>query len=124
MTDDLKSRTLANRRTLSLSTARHVAGFLQHLEGEHGAGDDEVIERALSHAVRAAWAQGEPWAVEYVQAAVDHHKGGVDRALALAGQAGWDPVDTVAALPGMDCGTAAFILGRGEACPQPEDGSA
>lgn len=75
MTDDLKTRIQANCRTLSLPTARHVTGLLQRLEAEHETGSEEVIERAFSDAVRAAWTQDEPWAVEYVRATVNDQTG-------------------------------------------------
>ncbi|MEU5196103.1 hypothetical protein AB0G86_18935 [Streptomyces scabiei] len=122
MTDDLTTRIQANCRNLSLPTARYVAGLLERLQAEHETGSEEVIERAFSDAVRAAWTQDEPWAVEYVRETVNDQLGGVDSALALAGQAGWEPGDTVAALSTMDHDTAAFLLGQRAESRSPTDG--
>lgn len=122
MTDDLTTRIQANCRNLSQPTARHVAGLLQRLEAEHSTGSEEGIERAFSDAVRAAWTQDEPWAVEYIQGAVTNQQDAVNGALALAGQVGWEPVDTVAALSTMDHDTAAFLLGQPAQSRSPADG--
>ncbi|MGX5183420.1 hypothetical protein ACWKT5_11520 [Streptomyces avermitilis] len=99
-----------------------MAGLLQRLEAEHSTGSEEEIERAFNDTVRAAWTQDEPWAVEYVQGAVTNQQDAVNGALALASQAGWEPVDTVAALSTMDHDTAAFLLGQPAQSRSPANG--
>ncbi|MCX4827023.1 hypothetical protein OG883_46150 [Streptomyces sp. NBC_01142] len=123
MTDDLKTRIQANCRSLSLPTARHVAGLLQRLEAEHETGSEEVIERAFSGAVRAAWTQDEPWGRGVVRPR-DREQPSVRRGQRPGPRrsTGWEPVDTVAALSTMDHDTAAFLLGQRAQPRSPADG--
>ncbi|MGW3459910.1 hypothetical protein ACWDE9_10075 [Streptomyces olivaceoviridis] len=46
-------------------TSVKINVLLQHLGDEHP-GDEEVISWEFDDALRSAWVDGEPWAVEYM----------------------------------------------------------
>lgn len=61
---------LAYAAELSDPTAEKAAALLRELRAAHG-GDEVAVEEAFSGVVRAAWVDGEPWALEWVRRAAD-----------------------------------------------------
>ncbi|AIS02128.1 hypothetical protein [Streptomyces glaucescens] len=65
---------LARRYGLTRLTAQYVLDLRARLAEEHPS-DADAQEEAFLDAVRQAWAQGEPWAQEWAEAAVRQGKG-------------------------------------------------
>jgi hypothetical protein len=61
---------LARQYGLSRLTAQYVLDLRARLKEEHP-NDADAWERAFADAVRTAWERGEPWAREWVTAAVE-----------------------------------------------------
>ncbi|MEV7888365.1 hypothetical protein ACWD3I_38355 [Streptomyces sp. NPDC002817] len=93
---------------LSQPTTDHLTALKASLAERFG-DDEDAIEQAFTRAVRSAWVHEEPWAQEYV-AALSTRADSLNGALELAEQTGWEPADTVAALPGMDQQSAHTLL--------------
>ncbi|MEU6381880.1 hypothetical protein [Streptomyces sp. NPDC046909] len=101
-------------KVLSPSTTDHVAGLMATLAQKHDH-DEDAVEEAFMRAVRKAWVNEESWALEYVAFSQNTHADAVIGALELAAETGWEPTDTVAALPGMNERVAGTLLSALEA---------